>query len=198
MEEAFKDLWQLFGREMAEFGLRWAVVGVAVLGFGGFFGRRYRSMRRDNRSMQERLGTLEEEVKDIRDRPSSSPVTIHMPNSEQRGASLFQRTASPSAQELAPTPETWFSRAEADAVIRQSSLVRVPVESTPAPQGQIIGDVVLAALSGERTSRETKADELARSLMFDFETECPQGVRDGQYGKELLEWWIDKKSATRS
>ena len=196
MEEAFKDLWQLLGREMAEYGLRWAVVGVVVLGFGGFFGRRYRNMRRDNRNMQERLRTLEGEVRDLRNRPSS-PVAIHMPNSEHREAPPVQRPTPPSVQELAPTPATWFSRADADAVIRQSSLVRIPVESTPVPQGQTVGDVLLAKLSGERTSAETKADELVSSLMFEFETECPQGVRDDQYGKELLEWWIAKRSAAR-
>ena len=204
MEEAFKDLWQLFGREMAEFGLRWAVVGVAVLGFGGFFGRRYRSMRRDNRSMQERLQTLEEKVKDqnqalemLRYSPPSSPVTINMPKAgpmeEQRVASPVERPALPSA----PTPETWISREEAEAIVRQSSLVRIPVESTPVPQGQTIGDELFAALAGRRTSRETKADELTRNLMFDFATEYSQGVSDGRYGQELLEWWIAKRSAAQ-
>ena len=82
-------------------------------------------------------------------------------------------------------------------MIRQSSLVRIPVESIPVPQGQTIGDLLFALAGRRRTSRETKADELTRNIMFDFETECSQGVSDGQYGKELLEWWIDKKSATR-
>ena len=82
-------------------------------------------------------------------------------------------------------------------MIRQSSLVRVPVESLPAPQGQTVGDVLFASLAGMRTSRETAADELTRNLMFDFETECSQGVSDGQYGNELLEWWIAKRSAAR-
>ena len=97
-----------------------------------------------------------------------------------------------------PAPETWVSRAEADAMIRQSSLVRIPVDSIPVPQGQTIGGLLFALAGRRRTSRETKADELTRNIMFDFETECSQGVSDGQYGKELLEWWIDKKSATRS
>ena len=47
MEEQIKDAWLWFGKETAEFGLRWLLVVVVMLGFGGFFGRRYRSMRAD-------------------------------------------------------------------------------------------------------------------------------------------------------
>lgn len=110
---------------------------------------------------------------------------------------VAQQPARVIGTEEQPSPETWVSGADADAVIRQSSLVRVPVESLPVPQGQTVGDVLFASLAGKRTSRETAADELTRNLMSDFERECPQGVRDGQYGKELLEWWIGKRSAAR-
>ena len=184
-----------FAKEVIQYAIlhaSWLVLATICAGGGVVlgalvFGRRYK----------QRIATLEDEVRGLRDRPSSSPVTIHIPGSEQRGAPFVQRATSPSVQELAPTPETWIPGDEADATIRQSSLVRVPVESLPVPQGQTVSDVLFASLAGKRTSRETAAGELTRNLMSDFERECPQGVRDGEYGKEVLEWWIDKKSAAR-
>lgn len=44
---AFSDAWAWFGREFAEFGARWIVIAMFALGFGGWFGRRYRDMKRE-------------------------------------------------------------------------------------------------------------------------------------------------------
>ena len=46
MEDHFKDAWLWLGKEAAEFGFRWLAVAAVMLGFGGFFGRRYRSMKK--------------------------------------------------------------------------------------------------------------------------------------------------------
>lgn len=40
------QVWAWLGNEIAAFGVRWVVVGIAILGFGGFFGWRYREMKR--------------------------------------------------------------------------------------------------------------------------------------------------------
>ena len=45
--DTFTAVWPWIGNEIAAFGARWIVVGVAVFGFGGWFGWRYREMKRD-------------------------------------------------------------------------------------------------------------------------------------------------------
>ena len=42
-------------REIVEFGLRWIVVGVAVLGFGGWLGSRYRSTKKKLAALQDEM-----------------------------------------------------------------------------------------------------------------------------------------------
>ena len=47
MEVPFlEDLWAWLGNEIVGFGFRWLVVAIIMLGFGGFIGRRYRSMKK--------------------------------------------------------------------------------------------------------------------------------------------------------
>ena len=38
----FEDFWAWLGKEIVEFGLRWLIVAIIMLGFGGFIGWRYR------------------------------------------------------------------------------------------------------------------------------------------------------------
>lgn len=57
--EWFSATWEWLGREIAAFGLRWIVVGTAMLGFSGWFGWRYREMRSQTRTMKERIAALE-------------------------------------------------------------------------------------------------------------------------------------------
>ena len=63
---AIEQAWAWLGREIVAFGFRWLVVGIVVLGFGGWLGKRYRDMKvqhRDmkvqHRGMKSRLSTLE-------------------------------------------------------------------------------------------------------------------------------------------
>ena len=44
--DLFNQAWMWLGHEIAEFGLRWLVVVSIMLGFGGWFGRRYRETSR--------------------------------------------------------------------------------------------------------------------------------------------------------
>lgn len=198
MEELFTWL----AKEIIQHALlHWAwLLVVAVLAVGGYmlgalvFDRRYK----------QRIATLEGKVADqnqaleeLRSRSPSSSVTINMPEAVDRSALPFVHRQDDLAWKTAPTPETWISRIEADAMIRQSSLVRIPVEAIPPPKGPVTLIDILVAL-GKRTTRGTKADELTRDLLSDFDAECPQGVKDDQYGKELLERWIAKRSAAKT
>ena len=56
---AIEQAWSWLGREVAAFGLRWLVVGVLVLAFSGWLGKRYRDMKAQHRDMKSRLSTLE-------------------------------------------------------------------------------------------------------------------------------------------
>ena len=89
-----------------------------------------------------------------------------------------------------PILTTWISRADALATLGRSSLVRLRV-----PSDTTLLDV-LARRMGDtyRTPGETRADELQRKLLRDFEAQYPNCVRDDQYGKEPLEWWIDERA----
>ena len=46
MEEQITSAWGWIGKEIAEFGLRWGVVVMFAFGFGGWFGKRYREMKK--------------------------------------------------------------------------------------------------------------------------------------------------------
>lgn len=45
--ETAAQAWDWLGGEIAEFGIRWLLVTVVMLGFGGWFGWRYRELKRD-------------------------------------------------------------------------------------------------------------------------------------------------------
>ena len=42
----WNQVWAWIGNEIVSFGARWILVGIAMLGFGGFSGWRYREMKR--------------------------------------------------------------------------------------------------------------------------------------------------------
>lgn len=46
MEAEAIQVWTWLGREAVEFGVRWIVVGATLLGFGGWFGWRYRELKK--------------------------------------------------------------------------------------------------------------------------------------------------------
>ncbi len=45
--DIFAGSWAWFGREIAEFGARWVIIAIFALGFGGWFGKRYRGTKRE-------------------------------------------------------------------------------------------------------------------------------------------------------
>ena len=93
-----------------------------------------------------------------------------------------------------PRATTWMPEAEAYKLIRSSSLVRLrrPNDVTGA-------DLIARALgSTHKTPGEQLADELSRHLLREFASELPRAARNGQYGKEPLQWWIDKEADRRT
>ena len=100
------------------------------------------------------------------------------------------QSTSPRTAYATPTPTTWISHADASATIARSSLVRLRVTSDTTLLDTLarrLGDTY-------KTPGEVRAAELQRKLLRDFAAKHPSGVRDEQYGKELLEWWIDEQS----
>ena len=89
-----------------------------------------------------------------------------------------------------PIPVMWISSDEAGGALRHSSLIRMRV-----PNDVTLGHVFGRALGDtQKTPGEVRGDELTRKLLRDFEAQHPNGVCNGQYGKELLEWWIDERA----
>ncbi len=60
--ELWNQVWTWLGYEIANFGLRW---GVVVLGFSGFFGWRYREMKRQVAELKEKLDKKQPQVTDV-------------------------------------------------------------------------------------------------------------------------------------
>ena len=85
---------------------------------------------------------------------------------------------------------TWITEAQALHTIRASSLVllRLPHETIT------VFDALLRNAGLYHTRGDVLADELSRKFLRDFATELPQAVRNGDYGKEPLAWWIDKEA----
>ena len=104
------------------------------------------------------------------------------------------RTGSVTSAEgiLASVPTTWISRSEALTTLGRSSSVRLRVDTDPITSGQALSAIL--GLPLKETPEQCRARELQRKMLRDFEAEHPGGVRDDQYGKELLEWWIDEQS----
>ena len=96
--------------------------------------------------------------------------------------------------DTSPVPTTWISRSAALTIAGKSSLVslRVPAETIT------VGETLVNALMGQnrpKTPGEVWAEELQRKLIRDFEAQQPSGVREGKYGRELLDWWIDEQAS---
>lgn len=60
----FQQAWLWVGNEFIAFGVRWIVVGMVMLGFGGWIGLRYRELKR--------------EVAELKDARNSPPVQIYV------------------------------------------------------------------------------------------------------------------------
>lgn len=81
--ELFEQAWEALGREVAEFGLRWIVVVLIAFAFGGFFGRRWRSMNRDINELRQRAGSI------------NQSVSVNIPSNEDDSAYDFRRLKNP-------------------------------------------------------------------------------------------------------
>ena len=81
--ELFQQAWEALGTEVAEFGLRWIVVGLFAFAFGGFFGRRWRSMKRDINELRQRAGSI------------NQSVSVNIPPNEDDSAYDFRRLKNP-------------------------------------------------------------------------------------------------------
>ena len=97
-----------------------------------------------------------------------------------------------SSMAMYPTPTTWIARPEPLAILGASSLVRLRVPSETITVLEAL--LRHAGQSHTKTPGEIRAEELVRKLLRDFEDQNPNGVRDEQYGKELLEWWIEEQA----
>ncbi len=77
--EFAEQAWLWLGEEDLGFGLRWMIVAVLVLGFGGWIGTRYRAMRLDVENLREQVATLKQA-------PGSSRVETDNPHAAFRKA----------------------------------------------------------------------------------------------------------------
>lgn len=59
MESEINQVWNWLGSELAAFGVRWAIVGVIVVLFSGFIGKRYKALLAENKAMKQRISDLE-------------------------------------------------------------------------------------------------------------------------------------------
>ena len=75
--DTFTAAWTWLGNEIAAFGVRWLVVGIAMFGFGGWFGWRYREMKRDNAAMKADIADLKRQVQSHQ--PPSPLPTVPAP-----------------------------------------------------------------------------------------------------------------------
>jgi len=64
--------WTWFGREIAEFGVRWVIIAMFALGFGGWFGKRYRDMKREVAELRRAI-----EAQPAAAAQAGSSLTIH-------------------------------------------------------------------------------------------------------------------------
>ena len=71
--EEFNSAWAWLGGEIARFGFRWLVVVIPLLGFGGWFGWRYREMKRRVSSLERGDGRTQ-----IINAPVVHGATVHV------------------------------------------------------------------------------------------------------------------------
>lgn len=80
MDEHIALAWDWLGAEVRDFGLRWLIITVFALGFGGWFGKNYRAMK-------DRVAALEA-------RPAVN-VNIETSSPRPRGGAPVDPTATP-------------------------------------------------------------------------------------------------------
>ena len=73
MEDILQVALGWFVREIVGFGLRWLVVGLPMLGFGGFLGWRYLAMKRKITNLEEELSKLPPTVRLTQDEYNALP-----------------------------------------------------------------------------------------------------------------------------
>ena len=68
MEAEIKQAWLWLGHEVMDFGARWVVIVVLGAVFGIFAGKRYRALKRENRTIMTENAAIRAENKTIRER----------------------------------------------------------------------------------------------------------------------------------
>ena len=74
MDEA-EQLWAWLGNEVFDFGIRWAVVRLAMLIFGGWFGKRYSSMKSQVATQGNQLETQRNQLETLEEQHRSQSTT---------------------------------------------------------------------------------------------------------------------------
>lgn len=92
MEEMFNDAWSAVGREIVTFGFRWVVVGLVVALGAGWFGKRYRALKREVASGASRQESLEREA-DERQREADGRHASVLASINKLEAALRDRAA---------------------------------------------------------------------------------------------------------
>ena len=109
--------------------------------------------------------------------PDTPSSVVSASADKYRQPATVRKTDALNRQPIPSLPEAgrWVSKDAALQTLKSSSLVRLR----------------LPPFGGVHPAYLRLSDELCRHLIRNFEQEYPEGVRNGEYRLELLEWWID-------
>ena len=129
-------------------------------------------------------------------REEGEKEAVEPPAEEQIRASTT--TSAPPEVSSSPAQDdtkAWITEAEALAVVRAFSLVRLRLLRLPQETVTLV-EVLLRVkgLVTSKTEAGRRADEIARHLLRKFKNERPWDVRGGTYDRRLLEEWIDQEA----
>ena len=101
----------------------------------------------------------------------------------------ISRSQEKTRRESMSQESTWISREEAFALVRRSPAVRRlagPID---------FGTLLVHRITETSTINDETMDAATRMMLLRFEQECPEGIRDGVYAKEMLEPRLDQETA---
>ena len=132
--------------------------------------------------VNQKINNMTHRVREEGERETVEPPAEKQTRASSTTGTSLDRTSSADTK-------AWIAEAEALAMIRASSLVRLRL-----PRETLIVGEVFARLGGapSRTEVDRRADEIARHLLRKFKNGRSWGVRGGTYDRRLLEEWIDE------